>query len=208
MTNVKKTYHHGDLRRSLLDEAVVMIDETGFDAISMRKLADKVGVSRTALYHHFDGKPALLSALAEDGFVRFTAELQDNARLARREKGDSSVSALHNYVACYVDFAVENAAYYDLMFGREIWKTAQATESLKEVAYASFKTFVDTVVDWQQDGLLVDDVDALRYAQVAWASLHGLSRLLIDGIYIEQAARASMIETMALMISQCLARPE
>lgn len=185
-----------------------MIDETGFDAISMRKLADKVGVSRTALYHHFDGKPALLSALAEDGFVRFTAELQDNARLARREKGDSSVSALHNYVACYVDFAVENAAYYDLMFGREIWKTAQATESLKEVAYASFKTFVDTVVDWQQDGLLVDDVDALRYAQVAWASLHGLSRLLIDGIYIEQAARASMIETMALMISQCLARPE
>lgn len=181
-----------------------MIDQSGFDAISMRKLADKVGVSRTALYHHFDGKPALLSALAEDGFVRFTSRLQANASLTPRNGDDPAANALQSYIACYVDFAVENAAYYDLMFGREIWKSAQASESLKEVAYASFKTFVDTVLIWQQQGVLVDDVDALRYAQVAWASLHGLSRLLIDGIYIDQAARALMVETMALMITQAM----
>ena len=64
-------YHHGDLRQALIDTAAQQIAEHGVAAISMRKLGDLVGVSRTALYHHFANKGELLSAVAESGFKKW-----------------------------------------------------------------------------------------------------------------------------------------
>ncbi|ROS05285.1 TetR family transcriptional regulator [Sinobacterium caligoides] len=202
MTTIKKTYHHGDLRRSLLDEAVEMIDELGFEGISMRKLADRVGVSRTALYHHFDSKQALLCAVAEDGFIHYTEIL---GRVARLSSGCHELR-MRAYVAAYIDFAMEHSAYYDLMFGREIWKQAAASDSLKEVSYAAFKGFVKTVEQWQREGVLPMTADALRYSQVVWACLHGLSRLLIDGIYVDRGAREGMIDMATQILIQNLGK--
>jgi len=68
MSTLKLQYHHGDLTKSLLEAAAAIIKEQGVESLSMRKLADKVGVSRTAPYHHFKDKNALLCALAERGF--------------------------------------------------------------------------------------------------------------------------------------------
>ena len=53
-----QTYHHGDLRAALLEAAAQRIESQGVDALSLRKLADDVGVSRSALYHHFRDKNA------------------------------------------------------------------------------------------------------------------------------------------------------
>lgn len=188
-----KSYHHGDLRQSLLSAAADMINESGVDAVSMRKLADRVGVSRTALYHHFEGKQALLCALAEDGFVRqgklLHAVMQDSAELPPR-------TMLKRYISAYIDFAVNNPASYGLMFGSEIWKSAGANDALTDVGRRSFKQYLTAIDNWQQQGILRSSSDALSFAQVSWATLHGLSRLMIDGIYIDQLPQQSTIDTV------------
>ena len=63
-----RTYHHGDLRRALLDAAVRHIATDGVDALSLRALARDVGVTHAAPYRHFESKGHLLAAIAEEGF--------------------------------------------------------------------------------------------------------------------------------------------
>ncbi len=189
-------YHHGDLRQSLLDATVQMINEAGIDAISMRKLADKVGVSRTALYHHFSGKPALLCAVAEEGFLRQGKYLQT---VIQSHQGAEPTLLLQRYISAYIYFAVQNPAYYGLMFGSEIWQTADTDDHLTSVAKRAFKAYVDTIDNWQKQGIIQQQVEALRFAQVSWGTLHGLSRLMIDGIYIEQLPQQETIDTVVTM---------
>lgn len=196
-----KPYHHGDLRRQLLDAAAKLIREEGEAALSMRKLALAVGVSRTAPYHHFSDKQALLCAVAEEGFRRFRGIV--SVRPEAGEIGDQAAvvdeAAIRRFIRRYIDFAVNNAEYYDLMFGGHLWKSQQLTASLKEVAYASFKVYIEHIRHWQKSTLPESAVDPLRYAQVTWSTLHGMSRLLIDGIYLDSAAVAAMSDTAADM---------
>jgi AcrR family transcriptional regulator len=62
-------YHHGDLRRALLDASLALVAEGGIGALSLREVARKAGVSHNAPYHHFKDRGSLLAALAEEGFA-------------------------------------------------------------------------------------------------------------------------------------------
>ncbi|PVZ72053.1 TetR/AcrR family transcriptional regulator [Pelagibaculum spongiae] len=173
-------YHHGDLRQSLLQAATAMIGTSGIAALSMRKLADQVGVSRMAPYHHFKDKNALLCAIAEQGFERKNQSLdsiaeQSNDLLPRQQ--------FEQYVDYYIRFAAQNSEHYDLMFSRDIWKNNQASESLKVIAHDNFQRWVGWIDKLQQQGLFDQKHSALRTAQVTWGTLHGLCRLLNDGVY-------------------------
>lgn len=196
-----KPYHHGDLRRQLLDAAAQLIRDEGEAALSMRKLAQAVGVSRTAPYHHFNDKQALLCAVAEEGFRRFRAIVTAGGGPAEATTHVDVLdeAAIRQFISRYINFAVNNAEYYDLMFGGHLWKSQQLTASLKAEAYASFKIYVDQIRHWQQSRLAAAAVDPLRYAQVSWSTLHGMSRLLIDGIYLDSAAVAAMSDSAANM---------
>src|SRR6185436_7798067 len=74
--SVKAAYHHGDLQRALLDEAVRTIRDDGAAALTLRAVGARLGVSRTALYRHFADKSALLNAVSEDGFRRLADALE------------------------------------------------------------------------------------------------------------------------------------
>src|ERR687895_736974 len=63
-----RSYHHGNLRRALLDEALAIIRVEGVEGVTLRDIGARLGVSRTALYRHFADKRALLSAVATEGF--------------------------------------------------------------------------------------------------------------------------------------------
>ena len=67
---IRPSYHHGDLRQALLRAAKQLIAEAGIENLSLRKLAERAGVSRTAPYHHFSDKNDLLCAIAAEGFRR------------------------------------------------------------------------------------------------------------------------------------------
>ena len=196
-----KRYHHGDLRTALLDEAARMIRCDGEAALSMRKLAASLGVSRTAPYHHFVDKQTLLCAIAEEGFRRFVRQVHEPLMPAEQDVGKApSEVQLRDYVESYIAAAVAAPEYYDLMFGGHIWRSAQLTESLKAESYRAFRAYVDRVKIWQQQGVISSDVDALRFSQVSWSTMHGLSRFLIDGIYLEGEAVKQMTDTVVAVL--------
>ncbi|REG82248.1 TetR/AcrR family transcriptional regulator [Marinomonas pollencensis] len=191
MTNQKKNYHHGDLISSLIKAASDILQEEGVEGLSMRKLADKVGVSRTAPYHHFKDKNALLCAIAEAGFKAQEARLA--SLLSSHEEAEQRFRL---YVHQYIEFADTQREVYDLMYGRLIWKTGTPTNSLKAASKQTFKRWLDWVEQLQADNVLPNNNSALRVGQASWASLHGLSRLLIDGIYLDRNDIQAMIEQM------------
>ena len=190
--NKESAYHHGDLQSSLLATATAMITEQGIEALSLRKLALRIGVSRTAAYHHFKDKNDLLSAIAAQGFIAWQKQAEqifsDN-KLTDKEK-------YQQFVQYYVRFATENASIYKLMFGSTLWKkdheSQSSSQTLIDVAYPSFQYQVKMTETWQQKGILPKSQNTLRLAQVSWATLHGIAQLVIDGIY----ADASQVDEM------------
>lgn len=184
----KASYHHGDLKVSLLQAATAMLSEGGIEVLSLRKLADRVGVSRTAPYHHFKNKNELLCALAEQGFHHW----QDTAIRIFEQPDKTLPQKYREFVSAYIQYAAENPELYDLMFGRVIWKNNAATKSLKDVAYPCFQKQIQLTRSWQEQGFMAANHDTLRLAQVTWGTLHGIAMLLIDGIF----ADASHIEEM------------
>jgi len=96
------TYHHGDLRPALLRAAAKILEQEGRDAIALRDLARRAGVSHSAPYRHFSDRQALLAALAEEGFALLAAELEGKPW---REQA-----------VAYVLFALANPERFRLMF--------------------------------------------------------------------------------------------
>ena len=171
----KKAYHHGDLRQQLVDQAAKMIRDEGEAALSMRKLAAAVGVSRTAPYHHFEDKHALLCAIAEEGFRRFD-DLGEG-----REGITDILDHLQQHIRGYVSFAVECPEYYDLMFSSHIWKSNALTESLRKSSFRTFRLYAEHMAGLCERYELPEGVTPLRFTQVTWSTMHGLSRLMVDG---------------------------
>ena len=191
-----QNYHHGDLRSALLDAAATRIENQGIEGLSLRKLADDVGVSRSALYHHFRDKNALLNAVAANGFANWIAMTSESG-------GDESVPApvrMKQFVYGYVHWAVEHPQLYDLMFGRPIWKNDLADDELKDVAYPAFQYMLGLITHWQEQGVLLADKPALRQTQVIWAILHGLAKLVTDGVYADSSHIDEMCDCAVNML--------
>ena len=175
MTDQTGTYHHGDLRASLIVEAATMIAEGGAASVTMREIGRRLGVSRAAPYRHFPDKAALLVAVAATGFQRL------NRRLQSIEAGTprSSVERFRRMGEEYVRFAIENPAHYRLMYGREAL-TRQDLPELREAANALFEQLVNVFQAHQRSGGIKRQ-DPRVQAYIAWSAVHGLASLVIDG---------------------------
>jgi AcrR family transcriptional regulator len=196
-------YHHGNLRPALLAAAAELTRAEGVEGLSLRRLAERTGVSRSALYHHFCDKHDLLCALAADGF-RALESLVEAAPLA---PGAELPRSLRAFVRSYIGFAAEDPQRYELMFGRTLWKSGPTPE-LREVAYRSFRRYRDRITALLPAS---DRRRALRVAQASWATLHGLCRLLLDGIYVDRADMDEIDEQVAaavvIMLQPALRKP-
>ncbi len=181
MKKPNNTYHHGDLRASLLREAAALLRDSGIDGLSLRRLSERVGVSRTALYHHFSDKHALLCALAADGFAQLDALMQPLSPTSDAPPAERYTA----FAKQYLDYATKNPSLYGLMFGHTLWRDKLADDSLKQIAYESFRHHLAAVKRWQEAGILPSEQDSLRLTQVTWGTLHGLAQLVIDGVYAD-----------------------
>jgi AcrR family transcriptional regulator len=175
MTDKAGTYHHGDLRAALLDEAAAMIAEGGAASVTMREIGRRLGVSRAAPYRHFADRTALLVAVAAAGFDRLKDRLQTTAAGAPR----SGVERLRRMGEEYVRFALENPAHYRLMYGKEAL-TRQDLPELREAANAIFEQLVAVIQAHQKSGGIKRQ-DPRAQAYVAWSAVHGLASLWIEG---------------------------
>lgn len=158
-------YHHGDLKRALLDAALEMLDEEGAEGIGLRELARKVGVSPAAPYRHFRSRQALLEAVATEGFRRFSA------MMAAKEADLPEDEQLPAMAEAYVRFALVQPALFRLMFSRQVDKQGnKALHNAAIDAYSSLaKAAAREVPEAPSEG-----------AVIAWAFVHGLSMLLLD----------------------------
>src|SRR4051794_796732 len=106
-----RSYHHGDLRKALLIAAEADLAEKGLEGFTLRGCARRAGVSHAAPAHHFKDTGALLTALAADGYERFTAAMQ------KRQAAETTARArLIGAGLGYLDFALANPALFRLMF--------------------------------------------------------------------------------------------
>jgi AcrR family transcriptional regulator len=189
-------YHHGDLREALEREAKRLLEETGAEGLSLRKLAERVGVSPPALYHHFRDKNALLCAIAEQGFESLE---RDVTGVTDGHEG-SPEERLRIFVRAYMRFALRSPETYDLMFGRTIWKNGEPTAPLREIAHAAFRRYAARVIAIAQEARLAEEGAGLRLAQASWAMLHGLCRLHIDGVYVDASDLDAMGEEAVRLV--------
>jgi AcrR family transcriptional regulator len=167
-------YHHGDLSRSLLKEALRTIEKEGVAALTMRAVATRLGVSRTALYRHFADKSALLAAVATEGFRTLRLET-----LEAWEKHGGGRKGFEAMGEAYVRFAVEHPSHYRVMFGGHVRNASPGSDLANEGAGA-FQALVDALVAQQKQGLVRND-HPLALAQYIWANVHGIAMLAIDG---------------------------
>jgi AcrR family transcriptional regulator len=166
-------YHHGDLRRALLQAAVRTIGSHGVDGLTLRGVGSALGVSRTALYRHFTDKAALLAAVAAEGFRMLRVELS-----ASWEREGRALRGLQAMGAAYVRFAVAHPSHYRVMFGADIF-AAEHTDLAQE-GTGAFQVLVDAIVELQEQDLARRD-DPRLMALFVWAATHGVAMLAIDG---------------------------
>jgi len=169
----RRPYHHGNLRRALIDEALATIREAGVDAVTLREIGARVGVSRTALYRHFADKRALLTAVATEGFRTLRQEL-----VSAWESGGRGDAAFRSMGVAYVRFAVTNSSHYRVMFGGFVEPQPQDTDLAVE-GEGAFRALVDALAALQRDALVRAD-ETLLMASYVWALVHGVAMLGID----------------------------
>jgi AcrR family transcriptional regulator len=162
-------YHHGDLRAALIAAAREVLETTPPEAITLKSLAARLGVSQPAPYRHFSSRDALLAAVAADGFERFRAQLTEaEQRAADGEKFEAGCLA-------YVKFGRANRGVYRLMFASNLLKTA-GDEALEHAAAAAFDLLLAGVSHF------VPAEHAYATAVWVWSTLHGLVMLEAEGL--------------------------
>ena len=166
----KADYHHGRLKRALIDTAVKAIAKHGVDSLSLRELAARAGVSPGAPYHHFASRDDLLSSIAEEGFQRLEARL-----IAARDAAPDDASArLEALGLAYVTFAVSAPGYFRAMFHGDS-KASGPTEA----GLRAFHLLRDAIVACQEAGRAPRG-DPTALVVLSWSAVHGFATLWVD----------------------------
>jgi len=207
MTNAirRDGYHHGQLRRVLLDTALELASTRGLQEFTLREVARRAGVSHAAPYHHFPDKEALLAALSAEIFTDFGAAL----RTAWETTPGTAIVRLDAVGRAYIHFALTHPAAFRLMFRPELHMAGQEDPELREVGERAFRVLVDGIVAAQAEGFIAPG-DPILPALAAWSMAHGLASLLLEGAAIPSHAPLDdlslnpLIETVLKTLQQGL----
>ncbi|WP_175148311.1 TetR/AcrR family transcriptional regulator [Paraburkholderia ultramafica] len=169
----ERKYHHGDLRRTLLEYGWEAVVEAGGKDISLRDVSRRAGVSPGASFHHFRNKDALLAAVAVEGFSRLTSTRQKRTRSV-----SDPLERLRIVLHAYVEFALKHPAIFFLMF-RYLSAGQNDDQEVLTAALASFHVLRSSIAEatggTRSDAVLTVD------AWAAWAAMHGAASLLAAG---------------------------
>jgi AcrR family transcriptional regulator len=197
LTMRNRSYHHGDLRAALLEQAELTLREKGSAALSLRELARDLGVSHAAPSRHFKDRRALLDALAIVGFDRMTARLTD-ADPGPVAGFRARLTALAHAT---VDFAVREPELMALMFSRK-----HDTDSLDEMHKAWTRLgspIFATIADGQRSGEVYEG-DVERIAISALVAVHGVASLAVVGMIQEDETAQTLDDALAHLIKGLL----
>ena len=189
----RSTYHHGDLRRAVIEGALAEIEAHGPTSISLRSIAKRAGVSHSAPQHHFGDKRGLLSAIAAEGY----GLLADVTQAAWEERREVLAVGM-----AYVAFALSNRPHFEVMFRPELYREDDpAVTAARDRAAA---TLFETV----RVGLGPGGEDDVWGGVVGvWSFVHGFSTLWLNGNFYAEvgddpaAAAQSAIRALRALIA-------
>jgi len=211
-------YHHGALRRALLDAALQLATERGPGGFTLREVARQAGVSHAAPYYHFADKAALIEALAVEQFTALHDALHD----ARTRTQGTPLEKLRATGVAYVCFAIEHVAAFRFMYwpalprakgprqhmdlaGDAEFRFWKREGKVEEAANAAYQVLGDAIVECQQVGLIAPG-DPAPFALTAWCTVHGLAALLLNNPQSSEEEAGALAERMALIVTGMLAQ--
>ena len=190
--------HGGELRGEVLAAAMALLTEPGGeDAMSLRAVAQRVGVSAPSIYLHFADKQALLDAVCEEVFAAL-----DEAMQAAAAQAPDVFAGLARQGVAYVDFARANPEHYRIVMLRKHAYTAEQYADLV-MASGAFRHFVDSVRECVEAGVFAGEPDQL--ALRLWSAAHGLASLLVVKPYFPWPPLEQLIEDTIAMAGLGLA---
>ncbi len=169
-----RAYHHGDLRRALLDATKAIVEDTGPELFTLREAARRAGVNHRAAYRHFEDKSELLAAVAEEGYTGLEARVRE--RLAAVPENDT-YARLVMLARSYVEFASENRGTYRVMAGPRL--NGEGRFPGLEAAIGKNLKLVRAEIQRGMDLGNVPGKSSFDATLALWASVHGLSTLVI-----------------------------
>jgi len=171
-----KPYHHGDLRRVLIDAALQLVGEGGAEAVSVREAARRAGVSPGAPFRHFPSRAALMQAVAEEAQRRFRAEIE--AALAEAPAGDP-LGRFRCLGLAYLRWAMRNPTHFEVISSRRFFDHDRAvaiSSDNAELIALTERTLAEAAAAGQ-----LRPAD-LKQVQIAGRALvYGFARMNIDG---------------------------
>jgi AcrR family transcriptional regulator len=166
----RASYHHGDLRRTLIDAALDVVATDGPGHLSLRALARSAGVSHAAPAHHFGDKSGVFTTIATEGF-----ELLYKSQV-RTMEGVQPRESLLPLAVNYVLFAIEHPSHYEVMWRQDLYNRADpalvaARQRVFEVFYQSVEAGTGALEPQQFRGAVA----------AAWSIVHGFATLWLSG---------------------------
>jgi AcrR family transcriptional regulator len=161
-----------DAETAIVEAARDLIAEGGIDALSMRGVAERVGISATAIYHHFANKQALVDRVVGRAFEQFGSELER----AMRQHAKGSLQRVAALGEAYIRFAMEHGAYFRVIFSID----APTPRDVEELPYgAGYPLLRETVREAMEAGTMrAGDPDLM--AHYLWSLAHGIVTLTLS----------------------------
>lgn len=173
----RKQRERADRERLIVATARELAEQQGWDAVTTRRLAERIEYSQPVLYSHFRGKREIIGAVALQGATEMAAAMRAATSAANGSR--DRVAAL---ARSYLDFAEHNPAVYDALFqldGGLTYAQEDTPEPLKDAFAALMETLSEVAGDGVHPGL---------FTETFWAALHGLATLTRAGRLLPQDA--------------------
>ena len=163
-----KPYHHGELRKTLIETGIEFINQYGEEKLSLRKIAEKCGVSNAAPYAHFKDKNDFINAVQMYIMDSFMDSLVVCANECKDEK-----QILSELGVCYVMFFYHNPLYFDFLFSRKNIRIRLSSDNNDNPPFELFRKTAEKVL-----GEMGISEKKIRYKTMAmWSLVHGLSAI-------------------------------
>ncbi|AVQ39023.1 TetR/AcrR family transcriptional regulator [Clostridium botulinum] len=189
---VSDTYHHGDLKESLIIEGLKLFNEEGADKFSLRKVAALCNVSHSAPYKHFKNKEELINAISQYVFGEFEKSLREIAEMYK----DDPYKKIMELGKKYVWFMVENPDYLKFLFLNNYKYEIIVDENKLETKISgAFGLFKNSAIEY----LKSINVKREEYAQdviAMWSMVHGIAVMLANRTFIYNGDYLELVENI------------
>lgn len=194
-----RTYHHGDLRRALIEGGLLLARAGGPGAVSLREVTRAVGVSPNAAYRHFSDREHLIRAVAAEAQSALARAIRDRVAATPPElpPAEASIERLRRVGLAYIDFARAERGWFELAFATQDPQASEAIVTLDGDVVAPFRVLLDTLDGMVDAGALAPE--RRPYAEWAcWSAVHGFADIGVHGPV--QWQPAAVIDALAAAV--------